>query len=152
MPSLLSAILQMKCPNCRKGHMFTHKSIFPLSKLQSMPEKCACGQKMELEYGFYVGTGYVGYALSVALSVATFIAYYIIFGVSVMDNSLFYYLAVNTIILLLLLPFIIRYSRVLYLHMFVKKDSLEGKLKQELAEMERSRLAIEKLEAQAKTT
>lgn len=123
----LKAIVGMKCPNCHKGNMFTNKSIFPLKKLQQMPEKCSCGQKMEIEPGFYYGTGYVSYGLSIALSIFNFILYYLIFGVSVQDNSLFYYLGANIAILILLMPIIIRYSRVIYLHMFVKKNSLEAK-------------------------
>lgn len=121
MSNALISMLKMRCPNCRKGHMFTNKSVFPLKKLQAMPEKCSCGQKMELEPGFYYGTGYVSYGLSVALSIFNFLWYYLIFGVSVLDNSLFYYLAVNTALLLILMPWLMRYSRVFYLYMFVRK-------------------------------
>lgn len=122
MPNALISILKMRCPKCRKGPMFKNKSIFPLKELQDMPEKCSCcGQKMELEPGFYYGTGYVSYALSVALSIFNFIWYYLIFGVSVQDNSLFIYLGVNIILLVVLMPWLMRYSRVLYLYMFVRK-------------------------------
>lgn len=129
MSNAFISLLKMRCPNCRKGPMFTNKSIFPLKKLQDMPEKCSCGQKMEIEPGFYYGTGYVSYALSVGLSIINFIWFYFIFGVSVFDNSLFYYLGVNIALLLILMPWIMRYSRVIYLYMFVKKDSLK-KLKE----------------------
>lgn len=127
-PSLLGAIAQMKCPQCRKGNMFTHKSIFPLSKLQAMPDKCPnCGQKMELEPGFYYGTGYVSYAICIALSIFNLVWYWVLIGLSVHDNSMFIYLAVNIAIILVLLPWIVRYSRVLYLNMFVKYGSLGEK-------------------------
>lgn len=129
MASLISAVAGMKCPNCRRGFMFTNKSIFPLKKLQHMPEKCSCGQKMELEPGFYYGTGYVSYGLCIALSVFNFILFFLTYGVSVQDNSLFYFLAFNITALLILMPFIIRYSRVIYLHMFVKKNSLQNNKK-----------------------
>lgn len=86
-----------------------------------MPEYCPeCGQKMEIELGFYYGTGYVSYAICVALSIAIFILYYFTLGITWKDNSIFYYLATNIGILVLIQPWIVRYSRVLYLNMFVK--------------------------------
>jgi uncharacterized protein (DUF983 family) len=120
-PAMLPSMLKMKCPNCRKGHMFTNKSIFPLGKLLDMPERCpVCGQKMELEVGFYYGTGYVSYALSVALFFFNLIWYWSIIGLSYKDNSIFYYLITSVTIVVLLQPWLMRISRVLYLYMFVK--------------------------------
>jgi uncharacterized protein (DUF983 family) len=120
-PAVLPSILKMKCPNCRKGNMFTKKSIFPLRDLLIMPEECpVCGQKMELEVGFYYGTGYVSYALSVALFVFNFVWYYVFFGITYKDNSIFEYLITSISIIILAQPWLMRYSRVLYLYMFVK--------------------------------
>lgn len=120
-PALLPSILKMKCPNCRKGHMFTNKSIFPLNEMLKMPDTCpVCGQKMELEVGFYYGTGYVSYGLTVALIGICFVAYWIILGLSYKDNSIFYALGSAVAIALLLQPWLMRISRVLYLYMFVK--------------------------------
>lgn len=120
-PPLLPSMLKLKCPNCRKGDMFINKSIFPLNRMLDMPERCSvCGQKMELEVGFYYGTGYVSYALSVALFFINLAWYWLIFGISVMDNSIFYYLIISISIVVLLQPWLMRISRVLYLYMFVK--------------------------------
>jgi len=120
-PALLPSILKMRCPNCRKGHMFCTPGIFPLQDLLKMPDRCeVCGQKMELEVGFYYGTGYVSYALSVGLLGACFVAYWLIFGLSYKDNSIFYALGIAIAITLLLQPWLMRISRVLYLYMFVK--------------------------------
>lgn len=120
-PGLVTSMVKMKCPNCRKGNMFTNKSIFPLSKLLDMPEHCSeCGQKFELEVGFYYGTGYVSYALSIALFVAVLIPYWLILGLSFMDNSVYYYLITSITVVLLAQPWLMRISRVLYLNMFVK--------------------------------
>lgn len=86
-----------------------------------MPEKCpVCGQEYELEVGFYYGTGYVSYALSVALFIFNFIWYALIFGISYMDNSIYYYLITSVSIVVLLQPWLMRISRVLYLNIFVK--------------------------------
>jgi len=86
-----------------------------------MPERCeVCGQKMELEVGFYYGTGYVSYGLSVALLGAVFVAYWMILGLSYKDYSIFYALGAAIAIVLLLQPWLMRISRVLYLYGFVK--------------------------------
>ncbi|MCD6063986.1 MAG: hypothetical protein K0R82_1897 [Flavipsychrobacter sp.] len=120
-PALLPSMLQMKCPKCRRGRMFVNKSVFPLGKMLDMPDRCpVCGQKMELEVGFYYGTGYVSYALSVALFFFNLIWYWSIFGLSYKDNSIFYYLITSVTIVIVLQPWLMRFSRVLYLYMFVK--------------------------------
>lgn len=111
----------MKCPNCRKGNMFCTPSIFPLKDLLKMPEHCPeCGQKMELEPGFYFGTGYVSYALSVALIATCIVAYWILFGLSYKDYSIFYSLATAVGISILFQPWLMRISRVIYLNFFVQ--------------------------------
>lgn len=120
-PAMLPSMLQMKCPRCRKGRMFVNKSIFPLTQLLKMPDHCpVCGQKMEIEIGFYYGTGYVSYGLSVALFFFNLVWYWLIFGISYKDNSIFYYLITSVTIVVLLQPWLMRMSRVLYLYMFVK--------------------------------
>lgn len=119
--SFLYSVFTNKCPKCREGHMFKNKSVFPLGELLEMPEKCSvCGQKFELEVGFYYGTGYVSYALSVGLFFINLIWYALIFGISYEDNSIFYYLGTSIAIVVLLQPWLMRISRVLYLNMFVK--------------------------------
>ncbi len=88
-----------------------------------MHDNCPnCGQLTELEPGFYYGTGYVSYGLSMALSIALFIAYYTLGNFSWYDNSVFIFLAVDIGAVLLLQPWIMRLSRSLYLHFFVKHD------------------------------
>lgn len=120
-PSFIGSVLKMRCPNCRKGHMYTNKSIFPLGKLLDMPEECpVCGQEFELEVGFYYGTGYVSYALSVGLLFLSIALYWIIFGLSYDDNSVYYALAASVGLVILLQPWLMRISRVLYLNIFVK--------------------------------
>lgn len=121
MPPLLPSILQMKCPACRKGRMFCNKSIFPLNQLLDMPERCpVCGQKMELEVGFYYGTGYVSYGLSVGITFLVAVLFGLTWGFSWRDNSIFWFLGIDIALLILLQPWLMRLSRVLYLYLFVK--------------------------------
>lgn len=123
-PGIAPSIAGMKCPNCRKGNMFVHKSIFPLKEMLKMPERCSvCGQKMEIEVGFYYGTGYVSYGLSVAVAIFNMVWFAVLVGFSWKNNSFFWYLGITVGMLLLLQPLLMRYSRVLYLYMFVKYQS-----------------------------
>lgn len=101
--------------------MYTQNGIFPLKTMLDMPAECpVCGQKMEPQVGFYFGTGYVSYALSVALFVFNLVWYWFFFGLSYKDNSIVYYLITSISIVILLQPSIMRISRVLYLYMFVR--------------------------------
>ena len=79
-----------------------------------------CGQPTEIEVGFYYGTGYVSYALTVALSVASFVAWYVIIGMSVDDNRFFYWLGFNAVLLIVLQPYLMRLSRTIWLTFFVR--------------------------------
>ena len=88
-----------------------------------MHEKCpVCDQKTEMEVGFYYGTGYVSYALTVAISVVSFIAWWVLIGFSLYDNRIFYWLTFNAILLIVLMPPIMRLSRTLWLSWFVRYD------------------------------
>lgn len=101
--------------------MYTQKSILPLGHMLDMPEHCeVCDQKMEIEPGFYYGTGYVSYALSVGIFFINAVWYAFVFGLSYKDNSVFKFLGVSIAIVILLQPWLMRISRVLYLYMFVK--------------------------------
>ena len=81
-----------------------------------------CGQPTEKEPGFYYGTGYVSYALAVAISVASFIAWFVLIGMSVKDSRFFYWLAANAVLLVVLQPWLMRVSRSIWLSWFVKYD------------------------------
>lgn len=122
-PNYFTSQLACKCPRCRQGDMFKNGVSISNKKNMAMHEKCpVCGQRFELEVGFYYGTGYVSYALTVAISVATFIAFWVLYGVSIDDNSLYIWLVLNVIVLVLGLPYIMRLSRTVWLWFFVKYD------------------------------
>ena len=90
-----------------------------------MHEKCpVCGQPTEIEVGFYYGTGYVSYALSIALLSISFVVWKVLIGVtfSIDDNRIFYWMACAFTLLFGLQPVLMRMSRVLWLSWFVKYD------------------------------
>jgi len=124
-PSYILGVLGNKCPRCREGHIFESKNPYALKhhRFMKMHEKCpVCGQVTDLEVGFYYGTSYVSYAVTVAFSIATFIAWWVFIGISINDNRIFWWLGVNAVLLIILQPVFMRFSRTLWLSWFVKYD------------------------------
>ncbi|HRI23992.1 MAG TPA: DUF983 domain-containing protein [Ferruginibacter sp.] len=94
-----------------------------LSQIFNMHDDCpVCKQKYDLEQGFWYGTGYVSYALAVAVSVATFVAWLVLIGISADDNRIFWWLGLNTFLLVVMQPWLMRLSRVIYIRFFVRYD------------------------------
>ena len=81
-----------------------------------------CGQPLNIEVGFYYGSSYVSYALSIALSAATFVAWWLLVGISVNDNRVLYWFPFNAVLLILLQPYLMRVSRTGWLAFFVPYD------------------------------
>ncbi|MFM9909501.1 MAG: DUF983 domain-containing protein [Chitinophagaceae bacterium] len=122
-PNYFWSIFSMQCPRCRRGKLFKDYSAYNFKHTFDMNNFCSvCRQKFDMEPGFWYGTGYVSYALTVAFSVATFIAWWVIIGVSINDNKVFWWLGINAVLLIVLQPWIMRLSRTIYLYFFVRYD------------------------------
>ena len=121
--SYLYSVLNNRCPRCRKGKIFISTNAYRLSETTKMKEQCeVCGQPTEIEVGFYYGTGYVSYALSVAFSVATFLAWWVLIGFSLDDTRFFWWMGTNAVLMIVLQPLFMRLSRSIWLSWFVKYD------------------------------
>lgn len=120
---VLWSVVNNKCPRCREGNLFTHSNPYNLKHNLDMPEHCpVCGQKYELQTGFYFGTGYVGYALTVFISAVTFVLWWFTIGMSVSDNRVMWWLGTNAAIVLLLQPMLQRLSRSIWIAFFVRYE------------------------------
>ena len=111
-----------KCPRCREGKLFVSSNPYNLSAITKMNERCpVCGQPTEIELGFYYGTGYVSYALTVAYFVSTFVAWKVLIGMTfdLDDNRIFYWMGTAIVLLLFTQPLIMRLSRSIWLGWFV---------------------------------
>jgi Protein of unknown function (DUF983) len=119
--SYFSTIFNQRCPHCRKGELFKVKNPYRLKTLFDMYDHCpVCGQRTEIEPGFYYGTSYVSYALTVAFSASTFVAWWVLIGLSTEDHRIFWWLSINGSLLILLQPYFMRLSRAIWLSFFVK--------------------------------
>lgn len=122
-PLLLLSMAGNKCPRCRRGPMFSDPNPYHLGHILKMNETCpVCGQPFDIEVGFYFGTSYVSYAFALAVSVATFIAWWLLIGFSTQDNRIFYWLIGNCLLLVFLQPPFMRWARAVWLAFFVRYD------------------------------
>ena len=125
-PNFLWNIVTMRCPRCRRGGMFKNNNPYKSLKLKDifdMYDNCpVCKQKFDLEVGFWYGTGYVSYALTTLLSGITFITWWILIGISTDDSRIFYWLGFNTLLIIILQPWLMRLSRAVYIYFFIKYD------------------------------
>ena len=89
----------------------------------AMHERClVCGQATDIEVGFYYGTGYVSYVVALLISAVSFISWWVLIGFSFSDNRFFYWITFNAILLIVLQPWLMRFSRSLWISWFVRYD------------------------------
>ncbi len=63
--------------------------------------------------------GGINYALTVMLFMLNICWYWPIFGMSYKDNSIYYYLITSILVVVLVQPWLMRLSRVIYLYIFL---------------------------------
>lgn len=110
--SATEAVIKAKCPKCRKGNLFP---VFVMSyrRLSDINQVCPnCQETLVPEPDFYYGAMYISYAFSVALVVTVMVALNVLFERPALSIYLVSVVAANV----LLLPLMLRYSKVLYLY------------------------------------
>lgn len=118
----ITSTMGCRCPRCREGKLFSYPVSLGKKNLE-MKKTCeVCGQPTEIEVGFYYGTGYVSYALAIAITVTSFITWFVLIGMSTSDNRFFYWLGTNSLLLIILQPWMMRLSRSIWISWFVKYD------------------------------
>ena len=88
-----------------------------------MHEQCpVCGQITDIEVGFYYGTGYVSYVVALLITIVYFLIWLATIGFSFEDKRFVVWITSNSIMLIALQPWLMRFSRVLWLSWFVNYD------------------------------
>ena len=122
-PSLTLSMLGNKCPRCRRGKLYKERNAYKFNSFMKMYDHCpVCGQPFDMEPGFYYGTSYVSYALSILICVISLVAWWILIGFSLNDNRFFWWMGLNALLLVILQPLIMRLSRSVWLSFFVYYD------------------------------
>ncbi|GAB3872503.1 hypothetical protein GCM10028824_22970 [Hymenobacter segetis] len=112
-PSTGRALLELRCPRCHTGKLFTHPALS--TKFMEMPEACpVCRQTYEPEPGFYYGAMYIssGFSTGVLLAIG-FLLYYF-----ASDPPLWVYVTTVAAAVLVITPLLFRYSRAVMLYGF----------------------------------
>ncbi|PKB15988.1 DUF983 domain-containing protein [Flavobacterium sp. 5] len=116
--SKLYSILTGTCPKCMNESMYVDKNLLHIGSILKMHEKCShCGLKYQIEPSFFYGAMYVSYGLNVAVGIGTFIITYLLFGADIQTSFISIIIS-----LILLFPIVLRWSRNIYINMFVSYD------------------------------
>jgi uncharacterized protein (DUF983 family) len=119
--SKIYSIGTLHCPRCHKGDLFLNKNPYKIKNWDKMYANCPqCGLHYEREPGFFQGAMYVSYGLGVGFSTLVLLINFVIgFNVTIFFLS-------NTIGLIVFAPLLFRYSRAIYLTIFVKYEKNKG--------------------------
>lgn len=110
--SIPKVLFQSKCPRCGQGNMFKDPNPYNIYNFDKMNRYCShCNMDFENETGFYFGAMYISYLVCIGVSVIDFVIYALVFGF----GRIHIYLIANSLVLVILWPFIFRISRVIYL-------------------------------------
>lgn len=113
----LYSILNNKCPKCHQGDFFVTKGSYNKDFIK-MHDKCPhCGEMFNKEVGFYYGAMYVSYGVNIGIGIGLFLLMVLVF-----DLGLLTYLFSFFGLVVLLFPWVMRISRLIYINLFVKFD------------------------------
>jgi uncharacterized protein (DUF983 family) len=119
----LATILECRCPRCREGKLFKYPMTFRFRRNMEMNERCPlCTQLTDIEVGFYYGTGYVSYLIALLITGISFLLWFLVVGFSFQDTRFFWWIGLNSVLLIVLQPWLMRFSRSLWISFFVKYD------------------------------
>lgn len=112
--SKIQAVIQCKCPRCRKGPIFSGP-IYTF-KGQVTNEYCSeCHLRFEREPGYFYVSMFISYAMNVAEMITICVGAYIL-GAKLTFENLWLYIGIIIAAVILFAPFNYRYSRVMLLH------------------------------------
>ncbi|WP_192349826.1 DUF983 domain-containing protein [Algoriphagus sp. Y33] len=110
--STIKAVIGAKCPQCHEGKLFP-VPVSSFRKLSDVNKSCSvCGANFHAEPDFFYGAMYVSYAFSVALVITVMV----VLNVLMERPALWMYLTTVAVSNIILMPMMLRYSKVLYLY------------------------------------
>ena len=119
----LTTVLNCRCPRCREGKLFKQRLSLGIKRNMEMHDECpVCKQRTDIEVGFYYGTGYISYLICIAIVIASFLLWLPTIGFSFHDKRFLVWITLTSLFLAALQPWLMRFSRVLWLSFFVKYD------------------------------
>lgn len=120
----LATLFTCRCPRCREGKLFKHPLSLRMKRNMEMNDECpVCNQATDIEVGFYYGTGYISYLICILIVIVSFFLWFLTIGFSFQDKRFLVWIIVTCVFLTALQPWLMRFSRVLWLAFFVKYDA-----------------------------
>lgn len=111
------SIVNLKCPRCQEGNLFSVSNAWNVNKMLAMPERCSiCNQDFMIEPGFYYGALWVSYPIVVVATLMS-LSMFLIFPDSYVLNF-----SIMAIILFSLQPLIMRWGRAAWINIFVRYE------------------------------
>jgi uncharacterized protein (DUF983 family) len=121
--SKLYSVLTNTCPKCQKGRFFKNPNPYHLRQFDKMNKRCShCNESFEREPGFYIGSMYISYALSVSMTAIIFVTCIVI-----MNLDIYLVIGLLSASFIALLPVIFRLSRLIWINIFVNFDPARAK-------------------------
>ena len=112
------SIFNNKCPKCQEGDFFKHSFTYTPKKVTKIHDNCPnCDLKYMIEPSFFYGAMYVGYGITVATCVITFLIASVIFKLELLEA----FVAI-LVVSLFLMPLNLRLSRILWVNMFISYE------------------------------
>ncbi|CAN5430958.1 DUF983 domain-containing protein [soil metagenome] len=114
--SPIYSVLNNKCPRCHEGNFFETNNLYNLKKFGNLNDRCPkCNEDFRREPGYYFGATYVSYGLTVGFGLGLYLLLCVAFTMEVVP-----FIITLSVLLILLLPVFYRFSRLIWIHMFVK--------------------------------
>ncbi|WP_026462499.1 DUF983 domain-containing protein [Adhaeribacter aquaticus] len=116
--SLLSTIMQAKCPRCREGNMFPANTLYSRRFADMYPGCPCCGQTFEPEPGYYYGAMYVSFGFS------TGIFLFVVFVLNFLVEEITMAMVMGAVVAIVvgLLPVVFRLSRAVWINIFIRYE------------------------------
>lgn len=109
------SVFNNKCPKCQEGDFFKYALTYAPGKVTKIHDHCPnCNLKYMIEPSFFYGAMYVGYGITVATCVITFLITTLIFNLNLLESF-----AAILIVSFLLMPLNLRLSRILWINIFI---------------------------------
>ena len=113
MNKFVYSIVKNKCPNCGEGNFFESNSMFNPKTFDKMNKFCSkCSMDFRQEPGFYFGAAIMSYVIQAVLLGLTYIFLQVL-----VELPFWYFLGAFSTLLIVLLPFTFRISRLLWINM-----------------------------------
>lgn len=115
--SVIAGIIREKCPKCGTGDVFIKKGNPLTFTMPKMHSHCpVCNHKFEKEPGYFFGSMFISYAITVAeMIILIALTYYVI-------ESFVTIIVLVGLMAILLSTFNFRLSRMIWMYMFDGKD------------------------------